>query len=186
MIVMIDNYDSFTYNLYQYVGKYNKDIVVYRNDEITLEELDKLDIKGIIISPGPKTPYEAGITIPVIEKYYNKIPILGICLGHEAIGVVFGGKLVHSKKIMHGKTSKIDLNDDKLFANMPSKIKVARYHSLIVEDLPEDLEILTSAGNEIMGVKHKDYDVYGLQFHPESILTESGDRIIANFVNLCR
>ncbi|WP_163469512.1 aminodeoxychorismate/anthranilate synthase component II [Fusobacterium sp. IOR10] len=186
MIVLIDNYDSFTYNLYQYIGKYNKDILVYRNDEITLDELDKLQIEGIIISPGPKTPYEAGITLPIIKKYYNKIPILGICLGHEAIGVAFGGKLNHSKKIMHGKTSKIKLNDDKLFSNMPDEIKVARYHSLIVEDLPDELEILTMGDNEIMGIKHRDYDVYGLQFHPESILTQCGDEIIANFINLCR
>ncbi|MFK4784792.1 anthranilate synthase component II [Fusobacterium sp. MFO224] len=185
MIVMIDNYDSFTYNLYQYVGKYNKNIVVYRNDEITLEELDKMEIKGIIISPGPKTPYEAGITLPIIEKYYNKVPILGICLGHEAIGVAFGGKLNHSKKIMHGKTSEIDLNDDKLFFDMPRTIKIARYHSLIVEDLPEKLEVLTMADGEVMGMKHRDYDVYGLQFHPESILTQCGEKIIANFMNLC-
>lgn len=186
MILIIDNYDSFTYNLYQYVGRYEKNIVVCRNDEIDLEEIDKLGVKGIIISPGPKTPNEAGITIPVIKKYYNKIPILGICLGHEAIGVAFGGKLKSSEKMMHGKTSKISLKEDKLFFNIPREIKVARYHSLIVDDLPESLEVLSVVDGEIMGIKHKDYDVYGLQFHPESILTECGDTIILNFINLCK
>ena len=190
MILLIDNYDSFTYNLYQYLSEY-AEIKVVRNDEITIEEIKELNPEGIVISPGPGTPDDAGISIEVIQKFGGNIPILGICLGHQSIAQAYGGKVIRADEIYHGKTSKISVKGKTLFEGIPRKIDVMRYHSLVVENksLPECLEIIgqTVEGNVIMAIKHKDYEVYGLQFHPESIYTPKGKHIISNFViNICR
>jgi len=190
MILLIDNYDSFTYNLYQYIGEFAKTKVV-RNDEITIEEIKKINPSGIVISPGPGTPDDAGISIEVIQKLSDKFPILGICLGHQSIAQAFGGKVIRASEIYHGKTSKISVKGKDIFEGIPRKIDVMRYHSLIVENksLPECLEVIgaTVEGNIIMAVKHKEYEVYGLQFHPESIYTPKGKHIISNFViNICK
>lgn len=187
MILIIDNYDSFTYNLYQYIGEIYKDIKVVRNDEITSEAIGDMDnLDGIIISPGPGTPEKAGICVETIKKYAGKIPILGICLGHQAIGYAFGGDVVRAQNIMHGKTSNIKHNGQKLFKNIKNPLEVMRYHSLIVDKktLPDELEITAESldDNVIMALKHKKYEIYGLQFHPESIITEEGKKIIKNFV----
>lgn len=189
MILLIDNYDSFTYNLYQYLSEFTK-IKVVRNDEVTLDEIKNMDISGIVISPGPGTPDESGICIDVIKEFGGKLPILGICLGHQCIGQAYGGKVVRAAKIFHGKTSKISVKGKTLFEGIPRKIDVMRYHSLIVENksLPQCLEIIgeTVEDNVIMALKHKDYDVFGLQFHPESIYTPKGKHILSNFViNIC-
>lgn len=189
MILLIDNYDSFTYNLYQYISEYAETKVV-RNDEITIEEIKKLNPRGIVISPGPGTPDDAGISIEVIKKLGAEIPILGICLGHQSIAQAYGGKVVRADEIYHGKTSRISVKGKTLFEGIPRKIEVMRYHSLVVENksLPQCLEIIgqTVEGNVIMAIKHQDYDVYGLQFHPESIYTPKGKHIISNFViNIC-
>ena len=187
MILLIDNYDSFTYNLFQYIGEFEQDIKVIRNDEITAEEILELKPDKIVISPGPKTPNDAGNCLDIIKKIGNKIPILGICLGHQSIGQAYGGNVIHAKELFHGKSSTIKLKKSKLFAKIPEEITVARYHSLVVEyeTLPECFEILSlSKEEEIMAMKHKDYEVYGLQFHPESILTNEGKQIIKNFVNM--
>lgn len=184
MILLIDNYDSFTYNLYQYVGTFTPDIKVVRNDKITIEEIKLMNPDKILISPGPKGPLQAGICIDVIKTFYDKKPILGICLGHQCIGAAFGGEIVYAKKIFHGKQSIIEHSQTSVFKGISSPIKVARYHSLAVTNLPECLEVLAHTDDgEIMGVRHKDYPVVGLQFHPESIYTEHGKRIIENFVN---
>ena len=190
MILLIDNYDSFTYNLYQYISEFAETKVV-RNDEITIEEIKKINPSGIVISPGPGTPDDAGISIEVIQKLSDKFPILGICLGHQSIAQAFGGKVVRASEIYHGKTSKISVKGKDIFEGIPRKIDVMRYHSLIVENksLPECLEVIgaTVEGNTIMAVKHKEYEVYGLQFHPESIYTPKGKHIISNFViNICK
>jgi len=186
MLLLIDNYDSFTYNLYQFIGHFEKNIKVVRNDEITIEEIRTLNPTHIILSPGPRTPKEAGICVQVIQTFYSTKPILGICLGHQAIGYAFGGVVQHAKELYHGKSSSINVNDDPLFKNLPSPMKVARYHSLIVEkeSLPKDLHILSTYQGEIMAMKHKSYPVYGLQFHPESIMTENGMLLIENFLKL--
>lgn len=189
MILLIDNYDSFTYNLYQYLSEFTK-IKVVRNDEVTLDEIKNMDISGIVISPGPGTPDESGICIDVIKEFGGKLPILGICLGHQCIGQAYGGKVVRAAKIFHGKTSKISVKGKTLFEGIPRKIDVMRYHSLIVENksLPQCLEIIgeTVEDNVIMALKHKYYDVFGLQFHPESIYTPKGKHILSNFViNIC-
>ena len=185
MILLIDNYDSFSYNLFQLVGEVNPDIQVYRNDKITIEEIENLNPECIILSPGPGKPENAGICIDIVKEFYDKIPILGVCLGHQAICAAFGGEISHAKRLMHGKSSKISLDYDYLFKGLPSEITVGRYHSLsLVQDtLPECLEIISRSKDdrEIMAVKHKDYNVYGLQFHPESILTPDGLTIIRNF-----
>ena len=186
MILLIDNYDSFSYNLFQLVGKINPDIQVSRNDKITIEEISDLNPECIILSPGPGKPENAGICIDIVKEFHDRIPILGVCLGHQAICAAFGGEISHAKRLMHGKSSDISLDYDFIFKGLPSEINVGRYHSLsLVEDtLPDELEIISKARDdrEIMAVKHKDYNVYGLQFHPESILTPDGLTIMENFL----
>ena len=182
MILLIDNYDSFSYNLFQLIGEVNSDILVYRNDKITLDEINNLNPDAIILSPGPGKPEDAGICIDLVNEFYDKIPILGVCLGHQAICTAFGGKISYAKRLMHGKSSEISIDDDEIFKNLESKITVGRYHSLsLIEDsLPDSLKIISKADDdgEIMAVSHNDFDVYGLQFHPESILTPDGLMII--------
>lgn len=185
MILMIDNYDSFTYNLYQYVGEIYEDIKVVRNDEITIQAIKEMNLEGIIISPGPGTPDNAGISVAVIKSFAGEVPILGICLGHQAIAKAFGGEVVGADKIMHGKTSIIKHNGEGLFEEVKNPLKVMRYHSLIAdkEKLPESLKITAKTEDGvIMGIKHTNYKVYGLQFHPESYFTECGRKIIKNFL----
>ncbi len=189
MILLIDNYDSFTYNLYQYIGEF-ADVKVVRNDAVTIDEIIELNPKGIVISPGPGTPDDAGISIDVIKKLGGKYPILGICLGHQSIAQAYGGKVVRAEQIYHGKTSKIAIKGKSIFEGIPRKIDVMRYHSLIVENksLPDCLDVIGSTveDNIIMALMHKEYEVYGLQFHPESIYTPKGKHIISNFViNIC-
>ena len=185
MILLIDNYDSFSYNLYQLIGEVTPDIKVSRNDKITLEEIGKLNPDAIILSPGPGKPKDAGICISVVREFSGKIPILGVCLGHQSICEAFGGEISYAKRLMHGKSSIIELNEDSIFKDLDSKITVGRYHSLslIESTLPDELEIISKScdDGEIMAVKHKQYNVYGLQFHPESILTPDGLKIIKNF-----
>lgn len=185
MILLIDNYDSFAYNLYQLIGEVNPDIKVSRNDKITLDEIKSLNPEAIILSPGPGKPENAGICVDVVREFAGKIPILGVCLGHQSICVAFGGVVSHAKRLMHGKSSVIDLGDDSIFKTLDSKITVGRYHSLsIVEStMPDELEVISKScdDGEIMAVKHKKYNIYGLQFHPESILTPDGLTIIKNF-----
>ena len=186
MILLIDNYDSFSYNLFQLIGKINPDIQVSRNDKITIEEISDLNPECIILSPGPGKPENAGICIDIVKEFHDRIPILGVCLGHQAICAAFGGEISHARRLMHGKSSDISLDYDFIFKGLPSEINVGRYHSLsLVEDtLPDELEIISKARDdrEIMAVKHKDYNVYGLQFHPESILTPDGLTIMQNFL----
>jgi|TARA_R110000822_G_scaffold187752_16_gene326725 anthranilate synthase component 2 len=190
MILMIDNYDSFTYNVVQYLGELKAEVNVVRNDEITVEEVASLAPEKIVISPGPCTPNEAGISVEVIERFSGKIPILGICLGHQSIGQAFGGKVVRARSVMHGKTSPIYHNDVGVFRGLPNPFEATRYHSLIVdrESLPDCLEITawtqTDDGSidEIMGFRHREYAVEGVQFHPESILTENGHDLLENFL----
>lgn len=185
MLLLIDNYDSFTFNLYQMIGEIYPNIKVVRNDAISVEDIKNLDIKGIIISPGPGTPEKAGISAEVIKEYGKTIPVLGICLGHQAIGHAFNSKVLRADKIMHGKTSFIKNNGQGLFKGLKENFKVMRYHSLIVEkdSLPEELEVTAETEDGvIMGLKHKQYPIYGLQFHPESILTEYGSEMLKNFV----
>jgi len=187
MILIIDNYDSFTYNLYQYVGEVYEDVKVLRNDEFTIEELKRLPLKGIIISPGPGRPENAGLCIEVIKAFEDIIPIMGICLGHQAIGHAYGGKVIRAAEIKHGKTSIIKHNGEGLFKGLKDNLKIMRYHSLIVErdTLPKVLSITAETNDGlIMGIKHKKFQIYGLQFHPESIFTESGKTIIKNFVEV--
>lgn len=187
MILLIDNHDSFSYNLYQLIGQVNDDIEVYRNDKITPDEIEDLNPEAIILSPGPGRPEDAGICVDTVKKFHDKIPILGVCLGHQAICVAFGGKISYASKLMHGKSSIAKLNKDPIFKGLNDEITVGRYHSLsLVETtLPKDLRIIskTTDGGEIMAVKHEKYDIYGLQFHPESILTPDGITIIENFIN---
>ena len=186
MILLIDNYDSFSYNLFQLIGNINPDIQVSRNDKITIEEISDLNPECIILSPGPGKPENAGICIDIVKEFHDKVPILGVCMGHQAICAAFGGEISHARRLMHGKSSDISLDYDFIFKGLPSEINVGRYHSLsLVEDtLPDELEIISKARDdrEIMAVKHKDYNVYGLQFHPESILTPDGLTIMENFL----
>ena len=185
MLLMIDNYDSFTYNLVQYFGELGEDVAVFRNDEITPDEIIKLEPSFIVISPGPCTPMEAGVSISLIERYCEKIPILGVCLGHQSIGQAFGGKIIHAKQLMHGKTTLISHNDTGVFHNLPNPFTATRYHSLVIdnESLPDCLEITAWADDgEIMGVRHKNLEVQGVQFHPESFLTEHGHKLLNNFL----
>lgn len=189
-ILIIDNYDSFTYNLYQYIGEINPHIEVYRNDGITVEEIKEMNPSHIIISPGPGFPKDAGICIELVKSVGKYIPVLGVCLGHQAIGEAFGAKIVHAKRLMHGKASEVSVDREcEIFSGLPQRIQVGRYHSLIVhnEEVPSCLKITaeTSEG-EIMGLKHKEYPVFGIQFHPESILTPEGKTILRNFINLTR
>jgi len=187
---MIDNYDSFTYNLVQYFGELGAEVAVYRNDRITSKDIRQLAPERIVISPGPCTPNEAGISMQVIKDYAGQLPLLGVCLGHQSIGQVFGGKIVHAREIMHGKTSMIHHNDGGVFKDLPKPFEATRYHSLVIEQasLPECLEITawteTPQGtlDEIMGVRHKKYAVEGVQFHPESILTDCGRELLRNFL----
>lgn len=186
MILFIDNYDSFTYNLVQFCGSVNPDIKVVRNDEITVEEIENLNPSHIILSPGPGYPKNAGVCEDVIRKLKGKFPILGVCLGHQAICEVFGAEITHAKKLMHGKKSNIIVdNNCKIFVDMPNVIEGARYHSLIANrsSIPEELKVTAQdETGEVMGVKHRDYEIYGLQFHPESILTSHGMQMIRNFL----
>lgn len=185
MILLIDNYDSFVFNLARYVGELGFERKVIRNDRIDLEEISRLQPSHIIISPGPCDPNTAGISLAAIKEFGPTIPILGVCLGHQAIGQVYGGKVVRAKKPMHGKTSQIKHNEDGLFYGVTNPLKVARYHSLIVssDGLPSDLIITAQSDEgEIMGLKHSKYPVYGIQFHPESIITEQGYKLLSNFL----
>ena len=187
MLLVIDNYDSFTYNLVQYLGELGEELKVYRNDQITLPEINKLQPSRIVISPGPGTPAEAGISESVIKYFAGKIPILGVCLGHQAIGEVFGGKVIRAGRIMHGKTSPIFHDGRTIFKGLPNPFTATRYHSLIVEkaSLPASLEISAwTEQDEIMGLRHKEFKVEGVQFHPESILTDAGKQLLANFLAL--
>ncbi|MBQ2636757.1 MAG: aminodeoxychorismate/anthranilate synthase component II [Methanobrevibacter sp.] len=186
MILLIDNYDSFSYNLYQLIGQVNPDIQVSRNDKITIDEIKDLNPEAVILSPGPGRPEDAGICMDLVNEFHDKIPILGVCLGHQSICAAFGGEIAHAKRLMHGKSSDISLDYDFIFKGLPSEINVGRYHSLslVKETLPDCLEIISKAKDdgEIMAVKHKEFNVYGLQFHPESILTPDGITIIENFI----
>ncbi len=187
MILIIDNYDSFTYNLYQYIGEMVKKVEVYRNDKLTIREIEKMSPEKIIISPGPCTPSEAGISIDVIKYFADKIPILGVCLGHQAIGVAFGGRVIRSYEIMHGKTSLIYHDGKTIFTGLPNPFEATRYHSLIVEKetLPDCLIVSAWTLNGIiMGIRHKEFKVEGVQFHPESILTKVGKDLLKNFLKL--
>jgi anthranilate synthase component 2 len=185
MILLIDNYDSFTYNLYHLIGELYRDIKVVRNDKITIEEIRNLNPEVIVLSPGPKTPKEAGICLEVVKELYKEYPILGICLGHQTIGEAFGGDVVLAKQAIHGKVSMINHTGTSIFKGLEQKIQIARYHSLIVkkETMPEVLEILAETDSgEVMAVKHREYPVVGLQFHPESINTPTGKDMIKNFL----
>ena len=185
MLLMIDNYDSFTYNLVQYFGELGEDVTVVRNDEIDLAGIAALKPDHIVVSPGPCTPNEAGVSVPLIREFAGKIPILGVCLGHQSIGQAFGGKIVRAKILMHGKTSPVHHLDQGVFAGLPSPFTATRYHSLVIEreTLPRELEITAwTDDGEIMGVRHKSMVVEGVQFHPESILTEHGHKLLGNFL----
>ena len=185
MIVLIDNYDSFTYNLVQYFGEMESDIRVFRNDAITVDEVAALNPDHIVVSPGPCTPNEAGISVELIQTLAGKFPILGVCLGHQSIGAAFGGNVIRADKIMHGKVSQIEHDENVIFKGLPSPFTATRDHSLIIEraTCPDCLEITAeTVDGVIMGVKHKEFPVWGLQFHPESILTESGKVILRNFL----
>ncbi len=186
-LLMIDNYDSFTYNLVQYFGELGEEVLVHRNDQITLEQVQALNPTRICVSPGPCSPAEAGISVPIIQHYAGKLPILGVCLGHQAIGAAFGGKIVRAREIMHGKTSEITHTDSDVFQGLPSPYTVIRYHSLAIEraSLPDCLAVTAqTADGEIMGVRHKTLPVYGVQFHPESILSQHGHDLLRNFLAL--
>jgi anthranilate synthase component II len=185
MLLMIDNYDSFTYNLVQYFGELGEDVHVHRNDAITLKEIAAMAPDRIVVSPGPCSPAEAGISVPLIKEFAGRIPILGVCLGHQSIGAAFGGDIVHAGQLMHGKTSAIHHNDHGVFHGLPNPLTATRYHSLAIkrETLPACLEVTAwTDDGEIMGVRHKEFAVEGVQFHPESILTERGHDLLKNFL----
>ena len=189
MILMIDNYDSFTYNLVQYLGELGERLVVKRNDAITVADVRRMKLSSLVISPGPGTPSDAGISNELIKTFAGQIPILGVCLGHQCIGAVFGGEVIRAKRPMHGKTSRIYHTKDALFAGLPNPFEATRYHSLIVkrETLPDVLTVTAwTAEREIMGLKHRTLPVYGVQFHPESILTSVGKELLSNFLTLSR
>ena len=185
MLLMIDNYDSFTYNIVQYLGELGEDVRTVRNDEITLEQIERMAPERICISPGPKAPKDAGISLDILREFKGKLPILGVCLGHQAIGEAFGGKVIRAKQVMHGKTSLIAHTGEGVFKGLPSPFTVIRYHSLAIEraSLPDCLEVTAwTDDGEIMGVRHKEYDIEGVQFHPESILSEHGHALFKNFL----
>ena len=192
MLLMIDNYDSFTYNLVQYLGELGADVEVYRNDQITVDEIKQRSPERIMISPGPCTPDEAGVSMDAIKEFAGKLPIFGVCLGHQSIGQVFGGKIIHAREIMHGKTSLIHHKGEHVFKGLKNPYIATRYHSLVIDknSLPDCLEVTawteTEDGemDEIMGVRHKELAVEGVQFHPESILTEHGHDLLKNFLNM--
>ena len=189
MILMIDNFDSFTYNLVQYFMELGEHIEVVRNNEITINDITKLNPECIIISPGPKSPKEAGISIDTIKQLSGKIPILGVCLGHQSIGEAFGGKIIKAKQLMHGKTSKIKHNEEGIYSDIPNPMEAIRYHSLAIEreSLPECLEITSETDDgEIMGVRHKEHLTVGMQYHPESILSPHGMQLLRNFLNMVK
>ncbi len=184
MILLIDNYDSFTYNLVQYLGEIGQEVEVYRNDVVSLDEIDRIDPDHIVISPGPCTPNEAGISVALVEEFGVEIPILGVCLGHQSIAQAYGGTIVHAQQLMHGKVSPIHHNGEGLFYDLPDPFTATRYHSLAVEgeSLPDCLEVTAwTQDGEIMGLRHLDYPVEGVQFHPESIMTPNGHNLLANF-----
>jgi anthranilate synthase component II len=191
MILMIDNYDSFTYNVVQYLGELGAEVEVHRNDEISIEQIEALAPRKIVISPGPCTPNEAGISVATIKHFAGRIPLLGICLGHQSIGQAFGGRVIRARAVMHGKTSPIYHHDSGVFTGLDNPFEATRYHSLIVEktSLPACLEITAwtqlpdGSVDEIMGLRHREFDIEGVQFHPESILTEQGHDLLANFLN---
>ena len=185
MLLMIDNYDSFTFNLVQYFGELGAEVKVFRNDELTVEHIEALSPSHVVISPGPCTPNEAGVTLAAIEQLAGRIPILGVCLGHQAIGQAFGGKVVRANQVMHGKVSRIDHDGRGVFSSIPPRFTATRYHSLVVEreSLPECLEVSAqSEDGEIMGLRHRRLAVEGVQFHPEALLTEHGHKILENFI----
>lgn len=189
MILVIDNYDSFTYNLVQYLGELGADMQVKRNDEISISEIKELSPTAILLSPGPKTPKDAGITIPIIKELGSSTPILGVCLGHQAIGEAYGGNVVRAKNLMHGKTSAISHSEEGIFKDLPNPLQVMRYHSLIVDraTLPGELEVIASGiddPDEIHALKHRSHPVWGVQFHPESVLTENGKTLLKNFLEI--
>ncbi|HTD59074.1 MAG TPA: aminodeoxychorismate/anthranilate synthase component II [Gemmatimonadaceae bacterium] len=191
MILVLDNYDSFTYNLVQYLGELGERPLVHRNDAITVDDIGTIRPRAIVISPGPKTPIEAGITVPLIKRWGAEIPILGVCLGHQAIGEAYGGHVIRAKRVMHGKRSRVVHDGGGIFAGVESPLDVMRYHSLIVDpaSLPPELEIIARATDdpdEIHAVRHRTHPVWGVQFHPESILTTSGRQILANFLSLAK
>jgi anthranilate synthase component II len=191
MLLVLDNYDSFTYNLVQYLGELGEEPVVKRNDEISVEDIGTMGVTRLVISPGPCTPTEAGITVSAIRRWGETIPTLGVCLGHQAIGEAYGGKVVRAKTLMHGKTSRITHDGKGLFANIPDPLEVMRYHSLVVEtdSLPAELEVVARSKDdptEIHAMKHRQHPVWGVQFHPESILTQNGKDILRNFLMLAR
>jgi len=192
MIFVLDNYDSFTYNLVQYIGEMGHEVEVRRNDQVSVAEIEALGPERIVISPGPCTPHEAGISMDVIRHFAGKVPILGVCLGHQAIGAVFGGNVVRAANLMHGKTSEVEHDGKTIFQGIPSPMTATRYHSLIVEEksLPAELEISATChdrngGRVIMGLRHRKYHIEGVQFHPESVLTGHGKRIVQNFLQTC-
>jgi len=187
MLLLLDNYDSFTYNLAQYLGQMGQQLEVRRNDQITLDEIEGLQPERIVISPGPCTPAEAGVSVPLIERFAGEIPILGVCLGHQSIAAAFGGKVIRAKEVMHGKTSPIHHDGKTIFSGLPQDFPATRYHSLIVErkSLPDGLEISAeTADGTIMGLRHKELRVEGVQFHPESVLTEAGFQLLENFLTI--
>jgi anthranilate synthase component II len=191
MILVIDNYDSFTYNLAQYLGELGQEPVVRRNDAITVGEVGELSPDAIVLSPGPCTPAQAGVTVPVIQRWGDRIPILGVCLGHQAIGEAYGGRVVRAGRVMHGKTSRVVHDGTGIFAGLPSPLTVMRYHSLVVErhSLPAGLDVVATAADdpsEVHALRHRAHRVWGVQFHPESILTEGGKTILRNFLELAR
>ena len=188
MLLMIDNYDSFTYNLVQYFLELGEEVQVYRNDQVAVKEIERLKPGKIVISPGPCTPKEAGISVPLIRKFSGKIPILGVCLGHQAIGAAFGAKIIHAQQLMHGKTSAIFHDRKTIFAEIDNPFEATRYHSLVIDrhTLSGDFEISAwTDDDEIMGVRHRQWLLEGIQFHPESILTRAGKNILRNFLSLC-
>jgi anthranilate synthase/aminodeoxychorismate synthase-like glutamine amidotransferase len=189
MLLVLDNYDSFTYNLVQYLGELGERPIVKRNDEITVEDIGRMGVTRLVISPGPCTPTEAGITVEAIRRWGKSIPTLGVCLGHQAIGEAYGGKVVRAQRLMHGKTSRVTHNGAGIFRNIPSPLEVMRYHSLVIDtgSLPTELEVVARAQDdpsEIHAVRHRKYPVWGVQFHPESILTESGKHLLQNFLGV--
>jgi len=185
MLLMIDNYDSFTYNLVQYFGELGEDVRVFRNDAITLKEIAAMKPDKLVISPGPCSPKEAGISVDAIKEFAGKLPILGVCLGHQSIGYAFGGEIVHAKQLMHGKVSAVQHANVGIFANLPNPFKATRYHSLAIrrETIPDCLDVTAwTEDGEIMGVRHKEHAIQGVQFHPESIMTEHGHQLLQNFL----
>ena len=186
MILIIDNYDSFTYNIYQYVGHFNSNVSVVKNDQITISEIKQMSADSIIISPGPGHPKDSKISLDCINQLGSKVPILGICLGHQAIGVSFGAKIVNSNQIVHGKTSMVRHNKDELFNGLKNPFEATRYHSLVIDNktIPDELEVIAESEGIVMGIRHREKPIHGVQFHPESIKTQDGLKIIENFLNL--